>query len=270
MKSFRLLMLLCWACFEPFLVAGSSPVRISLKGKEQKLLKIIVTQDASVHVTGYKGSDLIISTKEDTAATHVTGYVDISELAVSVSKQSYTDFAPRILETGGMIEMVLQYTNSNDINIQIPKQTHFALQFVSHLPQSSLILSRLSGELTISANVPSIVVDRITGPLSLIADGLNLKKTISISHINWDNGKPGSLKLFITALNADVALSLPSSLKASLNLKAPHNSIYSDLPGKQLKHISDDHGNLVMNFNGGGASIFVTTEYGNITLRKEP
>jgi len=269
MNTLRILLLLACACLETFMANASIPIRISLKGKEQKLLKIIILQDASVDVKGYKGSDLTIMGKVDTVAGRPNGYTDISALAVPVNKTESTDFTPRSRETNEIIELILQPTNDNHITIQVPEKTHFSLQFVSHLPQSVLSLTDLAGELTISANVPSIIISDITGPISLNTMGINLKQTITVKHIQWRNAQEGKPLFFIGAFNADVVFYVPRKFKAALNLNAPHNCIYSNLPSDQFKRSNPGKGSLLLAANGGGAQIFITTEYGNILLKEE-
>ncbi|HEY5327550.1 MAG TPA: hypothetical protein VIJ27_11170 [Mucilaginibacter sp.] len=271
MKTLRLALLLGCACFNSLVAIASSPIRISLKGKEHKLLKIIILQDASVHVKGYKGNDLIITGKDDAPLKQSNNYINISSLAVQLNNPGYSGFNPQIRENNEMIVLVLQPTDENDISIQVPEQMHFSLQFVSHLPHSELSLTNLSGELMISANVPSIFINNISGPLSLNSAGINLKKVINIKNIDWDKINSGAGHVFaISALNADVNLYLPAKLKASLNLNAIHNRVYSDLPPGQLKFDNLKNGAVAADLNGGGTKIFITSGYGNILLQKEP
>jgi len=270
MKSLNITILLVCACFGTLLADAVKPFHFSLKCKELKLLKIIILQDASVHINGYDGSELLITGKNDTSTGPINGYHDISALAAQIHKSTSADFAPRIIENNGMIEMILQTTDANDITIQLPKRTHFSLQFVSHLPKSMLSLTGLYGELMISADVPSVFINNISGPLSLTSAGINLKKVINISHVRWNKaGHDNSPLLFIASLNADVNLCVPPGLKASLNLKATHNRVYSDLPSHQLNYESSKNGDLAVKLNGGGTQVFITTEYGNILLKKE-
>jgi hypothetical protein len=269
MNITRVVLLLICACLETFTVTASSPIRFSLKGKEQKLLKIIIVQDASVNVKGYAGTDLTIIGSVDTISRQPDGYTDISALAVPVNAPAYTDFNPKIRETNETVEIILQPTNDNDIAIQIPQKIHFSLQFVSRLPQSVLSLSHLAGELMVSANVPSIVIGDVTGPVSLNTMGTNLKQIITIRHVQWSKVKQEHPLFFIGAFNADVVFYVPSYLKASLNLTAPHSRIYSDLPANQFKRFDAGNGRLTLQTNGGGSQIFITTEYGNIIVRKE-
>ncbi|WP_158826905.1 hypothetical protein [Mucilaginibacter lacusdianchii] len=269
MKTLRIVLLLACVCLETFVVNASSPIRVSLKGKEQKLLKIIILQDASVDVRGYKGSDLTITGKVDTVVKLPDGYTDISALAVPVNKTESTEFSPRSRETNEFIELILQPTNDNHITIQVPEKTHFSLQFVSHLPQSVLSLTSLTGELMISANVPSVVISDITGPVSLNTMGINLKQTITVRHVQWRNAQEGKPLFFIGAFNADVVFYVPRKLKASLNLNAPHNRIYSNLPPDQFTRSNTGKGSVMLAADRGGAQVFITTEYGNILLKEE-
>jgi len=269
MKSLHIIILLVCASFASFSADAATPFRFSLKGKEQKFLTIIILREASVHIKGYDASDLLVTEAKDISSASMSGYKDISTLATDLSKPTTKDIIPQVFENDNSIRMTFQQQDANDITIQLPKRTPFTLIFTSHLPQSVLSLTDLYGELKINANVPSILISSISGPLSLTSAGLNLKKVISISHIYWNKAQPASPMFFISSLNADVNLYLPSGLRATLNLKATHNRVYSDLAESQLKIIDLKNGNIAADMNGGGAQIFVTTEYGNIVLLKE-
>lgn len=269
MKKIILLMLMAFVSQTINAQSSNNNVNISVKDKKDKFLKLFLNQNASYYVEGYDGDELIIEPSYHpitiSSPKEAAGLKNISLLVRQPILTISDKLTPVIYERGQTIEVHFAGTSYNSFLVKLPKKMHFGFNFGSTFPNSKLSLKDLTGEVELSGNIPTIEINNISGPLTLIAGGLNLPKRIVITNIIWQkNAKP----FYISSLKDDVDISLPKELQTNLTVRILHGSVYSDLKLLSAKPSSDK--NIFLGeLNGGGIPIYISTDYGDVFVRKQ-
>jgi hypothetical protein len=134
----------------------------------------------------------------------------------------------------------------------------------------NIIVESLDGNIDVTNNSGKITLTDIKG--SVIASGGMPNSPISIDFLEFSESTPSS----ITSTNEKVSLTLPSSTKATLRLKATKGEIYSDLnldlKSEQQKTSIGNSTSIdnwmIGKLNGGGQILTITTLHSDIHLIK--
>jgi len=161
-------------------------------------------------------------------------------------------------------------TNKVTVLARVPRMADLYLETVNN---GEIIVSNISGNLELGNINGPITATGIMG--SVIAESVN--DTIDISFDGIDDVNAASLE----SMNGDLILHLPGNVGVQLRLDNSTGEIYSDFevevqPTKPTVERKDDRGGvsvriesvIVVNINGGGPVIRLTTLHGDIHILK--
>jgi hypothetical protein len=252
MKKYLLLMLLSTSLYTAAYAQDYKVNRTSGK----------VTLDlASVEIEGYNGNEIIFSSTREKPETdpraqglraiNGAGYTDNTGLGISVTNS-------------GSTTEVHQVTGSVSVKVRVPRGILISLACHRLSGAGKIAFRNLSNEIEIATDYNTIVLENVTGPLSVRA----LYGSVEAKFAGVVKGP-----IAIASVYSTVDVSLPGSTKANIRLSSSHGEIMAaaDLNMVLEKNASSDmitYGNTVNGkLNGGGADIKLTSEYAKIYLR---
>jgi predicted membrane protein len=156
----------------------------------------------------------------------------------------------------------LHRTNSPDIKVLVPKGMIVSYEYSSQYG-NKVIFSNMSNEIEVSANYNSVVLDNVTGPLTV-------KSVYGHVEAVFDNQIKGPIS--IISIYGYVDVSLPVTIKADLKLDTSYGEIFA-APEFKIE-FEDTSGSrkgerVVGKINGGGIKMDFTCNYGKVYLRKK-
>ncbi len=215
-----------------------------------------------VTVEGYDGNEIIFTSKggrngkderaEGLRAVNSLGLDDNTGLGIHVN------------DKGNIVEVFqLRKTEAPDITVQVPKGVIVSFKHESEYGGKARFVN-LPNEIEVSAIYNSVVLDHVTGPL-----------TVETTYGNVTADLDGALKdpLSIVSIYGFIDITLPQATKADLRLSTSYGDIFA-APEFNLKVAAtngmDVYGDKVNGtINGGGIKIDLTSNYGKIYLRKK-
>lgn len=276
---FTLIMFLISYSGIAFAQKASNSFTFPAKGKQI----IIDAKEASMDIEGYDGNDLII---EPYIPLRYVSFTEANKGLTLISEiipESNTINPTIIKQDASLISILLPKGECRHLNIKIPRNAHFKVDFSDTSPNGKISLKNLSGELELSGSIKVIEVSHISGPLTISAggDGYNAGATekIIVSHLQFSessllSNSPVPLLNIISAL-ANVEVSIPENLKATIQVDVPYGGeLFSDLnlippkpkPGAYTPPIKNK---FIGELNGGGKMIVINAGYGNVFIRKQ-
>lgn len=250
-------------------------LKYQVKGKQV----IIDDQEASLAIEGYDGDELIIepyiSTVTEKIPSDATG---LSLLQSAIEKEDNIVHPEVLKNEANLFSIRFLKSNCRHLRIKIPQNAHLKVSFVIGSPEAKVSFTNLAGELEVEGASPIIELNYITGPVILspgkTGHGIGASEKIIVSHLymqkhnNIDKDTPF---LNIITNYADVDISLPESLKATIQVNLPYYSnLYSDLNIiPQKSNIPLVKGRYTGELNGGGEMIAVNSTFGNVFIRKQ-
>lgn len=231
---------------------------------------------SDVNIQGYDGNEIILSAPE------LTEKDERAEGLKLISGSGLTDNTGlnlSVRENAGSIDV--DYVGKQEgvtINVKVPNTMSLKITTTGVMhPDGAVNVKDFKGELEVSTMYNTISLENITGPV-------NAKTIYGELNAKLGSGVKGPISL--VALFTFVDVSIPSSLKANVNLSSQEGNIYAaeglhiarEIPKE--KPVSDEQ-NLSLpkepgrssdikgTLNGGGLDLIVKTTYGKIYLRKE-
>jgi len=163
-------------------------------------------------------------------------------------------------------------TRKIDLDIQVPVNCSMKLSTVN---DGNISVSNVHGELDVNNTNGSVTLKEISG--SVVAHALNGDILVTMNEVNPD--KPMSF----SSLNGEIDVTLPSTVKASLQISDEQGEVYSDFDMQMEKSkpvveespakkggrykVTLDKG-MKGTINGGGQEIQFKNFNGNIYIRK--
>lgn len=231
--------------------------KISVSGS--KTLKIYDVN--KVAIEGHSGSEIIFSTEsksnsqseraEGLQAISAMGLVDNSGIGLSV------------VENGDVIEVnPMSKRSSPRFTIKVPSNVKIYYEHsTSH--GSKLTIKDVSSELEISTNHNSVLLENVTGPLTVNTVHGKIEATFtSVSQSN---------PISIMSVHGLVDVALPSATKADLSLKSSWGEIFTDMKiefendEENLRKVTST--NIRGKLNGGGVNMTLASTHNNVYLR---
>jgi hypothetical protein len=247
----------------------------------------ISSKDASLDIVGYDGDDLVIQAFSEAPVPKAPSAASGLTL---ISSGTVTDgsFKPEIKqETDKVLSINIPRSGFKNIRVLVPKNAYLNVIFASPVkpqttsstdrPQTKISLSKLRGELDIIGSASIILLNDVTGPITIDAkdNGLSTASAQKVIITNFNpaktnpaqNGKPKPL-INIIARYADVDISLPRDIKANIRGDITYGDLYSDL----FLAATDEgsaKGQYTGILNGGGNIISIYAGYGNVYIRQQ-
>ena len=215
-----------------------------------------------VTVEGHSGNEIIFSSTE--------GKHDKDERAEglrginSLGLEDNTGLGINVADNGSVIQVrQLKKTSSPHIKILVPKGVIVSYEHASQYGGDAEF-KNLSNEIEVSAQYNSVLLDNVTGPLTV--------KTIYGS-VDAIFGTTINDPISIVSVYGHVDVTLPQATKADLKLSTSYGEILVAPEFKiavetqnGMESISDKVSGKI---NGGGLNIDLSANYGKIYLRKK-
>lgn len=151
--------------------------------------------------------------------------------------------------------------NCEALTVYVPRNVDIVVSGTS-MHSDGIKVSDISSELNISALHQNVVLENVTGPMSI--------KTVygQIEGSLGDVNQNGSISLHAVYGLVDIAI--PTNTKAKLEVQAPYGEIYSNLDidfdsNGELKTLTGKK--IKGSLNGGGVPMFLKATYDNVYLR---
>ena len=253
------------------LTKATLPIKLSLKEKKEKYTEIY-TYNVSVYVEGYNGEEVSIEPyvlpSRNNLPAAAAWLKDITPLTIKDRLRPNAETF--ITEYADFYRVNIGVTDYKALLIRVPRDMHLKLSSTGSIPGNKMVLNDLNGKLEVGGSMPFIEVSNITGPLTVGSNNIGNTK-IKIKDVKWNAPTSASDKftILVSSYAGAIDIEVPEQLKANFNLRSNYGEVYSDLGISPKFPESNAQNYLLSQLNGGGTVISVTTEYGNIFLRKE-
>lgn len=215
-----------------------------------------------VTVEGHNGNEIIFTSKshESKEDDRAKGLRAIN----SAGLEDNTGLGINVTEKDGLIVVSqLRKMNSPEITIRVPKGLIVAYKYESQY-SDKVTFRNVENEIEISANYNSILLDNVTGPVTVQAVYGNVDAVFS-------NNVKGPVSIVSIYGHVDVAM--PATIKANIKMSTSYGEIFVspdfkievEKEGEWVKYSDRVTGKI----NGGGMNIDFRSDYGKIYFRKK-
>jgi len=249
-------------------------INVSFSDPSKPGLLTAYVNAGSITIKGYSGKEVVVEAKLKDQPSRASGRESIPDKAKGM-KRITANLTGLVVEeeNNEMKVYVSGHENEVDLNIQVPFQT--SLKVISH-EGGPVLVEKVTGEIEATCSDGDLTLRNISG--SAIANAYDGELVVIFDQI--DPGKPMSF----SAYDGDVDVTFPSTLKATLMIKASEGEIYSDFeidlraaPKQQVKDERKGGGKYRISFgeyvtgaiNGGGPEFQFVTYDGNVYIRKK-
>lgn len=228
----------------------------------------------SITIKGYSGKEVVIEANLKDRTSRASGRDRIPDKAKGMKRITANLTGLVVEEENNEMKIyVAGHDNEVDLNIQVPFQT--SLKVASH-EGGPVIVEKVTGEIEATCSDGDLTLKNISG--SVVANAYDGELVVSFDQI--DPGKPMSFSSY----DGDVDVTFPSTVKATVMIKASEGEIFSDFeidlktaPKQQVKDERRAGGKYRISFgeyvtgaiNGGGPEFQFVTYDGNVYLRKK-
>jgi len=273
---------ICFSIFTILLFAGtfafgqqatSDRVSISFSDPSQPGFVKIYVESGSITVKGYNGKEVIVEAKMRDEPSR-TAEEEIPEKAKGMKRITANQTGLVIEEESNEMNIyVADSGNEVDLSIQVPIRT--SLKVYSN-EGGDVLVENVTGEIEAGNSDGDLTLRNISG--SAVANAYDGELVVSFAQI--DPGKPMSF----SAYDGDIDVTFPSTVKATVMIKADDGEIYSDFeidlktsPRQQVKDERKAGGRYRISFgeyvtgaiNGGGPEFQFVTYDGSVYIRKK-
>ncbi len=231
--------------------------KIAVSDKNGKFT--INVHDCDLQIIGHDGNEILITAK---------GYEKPPERAKGLkplynSAVDNTGIGLSVQESGGNLTIQKATRGDIDYTIKIPSTMHVSIS-ETNWHGDNFTIENISGEIEVNAKSSDIKMKGVSGPV--VANTTN--GDIDIVYKTLNQEKPNAIK----SINGHVDITLPSSAKSSVKLRAMNGEIFTNFD--VAMKTSEDNinvyggGKIEGAINGGGVEIKLNTINDNIYLRK--
>lgn len=249
-------------------------IKYSFKGKTDPFVELQIYGTA-IYIEGYDGDELTIepyNIELSKAGTEdAPGLTNITSIVQNDPINGGSFGTPVIKEYPQQVQISMTDIYHKALLIKLPRNIHLKLVSGSMQSETRMIsLKDLTGELEISGAAAITELNNITGPLTFSSNAIYSSKII-ITKVKWNNNDINTKRtsLNISCYAADIDISIPENIKATVNINTTNGEIYSDLNMVRKYPASNALNNFSGDLNGGGIPIIIITNYGNVFLRKQ-
>ncbi len=277
-KSHMYLGVITFLLFAVTVVHAQQPsgdrVNVAFSDPSKPGLVTAYVQDGSITIKGYSGKEVVVEAKLKDQPSTASGRGTIPDKAKGM-KRITANLTGLVVEEENN-EMKIYCTGHDhevDLNIQVPFQTSLKVACYEGGP---VLVEKVTGEIEATCSDGDLTLRNISG--SAVANAYDGELVVSFDQI--DSGKPMSF----SAYDGDVDVTFPSTVKATVMIKASEGEIFSDFeidlrtaPKQQVKDERKAGGGYRISFgeyvtgaiNGGGPEFQFVTYDGNVYIRKK-
>ncbi len=249
-------------------------INVSFSDPSKPGLVTAYVNAGSITIKGYSGKEVIIEAKMQGQPTRSRGRDDIPDKAKGMKRITANLTGLVVEEEDNKMRIhVSQHDDEVDLNIQVPFQT--SLKVVCH-EGGPVLVEKVTGEIEATCSEGDLTLKNISG--SAVANAYDGELVVSFDRI--DPNKPMSF----SAYDGDIDVTFPSTVKATVMIKASDGDIYSDFeidvratPKQQVTDERKAGGKYRISFgeyvtgaiSGGGPEFQFVTYDGNVYIRKK-
>lgn len=253
--------------------APNDRVNVSFSDPSKPGFVKVYVESGSITVKGYNGKEVIVEAKLLDMSARTTKE-EIPEKAKGMKRITANQTGLVVEEENNeMTVYVASRDNEVDLSVQVPIRT--SLKVYSN-EGGDVLVENVTGEIEASNSDGDLTLRNISG--SAVANAYDGELVVSFDQI--DPGKPMSFSSY----DGDVDVTFPSTVKATVMIKANEGEIYSDfaidLKASQRQQVKDERktgGRYRISFgeyitgaiNGGGPEFQFVTYDGNVYIRKK-
>ena len=249
-------------------------INVSFSDPSKPGLVTAYVNAGSITIKGYSGKEVIIEAKMQDQPARSRRRDQIPDKAKGMTRITANLTGLVVEEEDNKMRIhVSQHDNEVDLNIQVPFQT--SLKVACH-EGGPVLVEKVTGEIEATCSEGDLTLKDISG--SAVANAYDGELAVSFDRI--DPNKPMSF----SAYDGDIDVTFPSTVKATVMIKASDGDIYSDFeinlratPKQQVKDERKAGGKYRISFgeyvtgaiNGGGPEFQFVTYDGNVYIRKK-
>jgi hypothetical protein len=234
----------------------------------------VYVESGGITVKGYSGKDVIIDTTIGEKRSIEEEQEEIPEKAKGMKRITANRTGMVVEENNNKMKIyVAAIDDEVNLDIQVPART--SLKLYSN-EDGDVIVENVAGEIEAANSDGNLTLTNISG--SAVAHAYDGELIVSFNQI-----EPGTPMSF-SAYDGDIDVTFPSTVKATVMIKADDGDIYSDFeidlkaaPKKQVKDERKTGGNYRISFgeyvtgtiNGGGPEMQFVSFDGDIYIRKK-
>ena len=234
----------------------------------------VYVESGSITVRGYNGKDVIIATALKDKKSTKQEQEEVPEKAKGMKRITANRTGLVVEEENNEMKIyVAARDNEVNLDIQVPIRT--SLKLFSN-EDGDVLVENVTGEIEAANSDGNLTLRNISG--SAVAHAYDGELVVTFNQIDPD--KPMSF----SAYDGDIDVTFPSTVKATVMIKADDGNIYSDFeidlqaaPKKQVKDERKTGGRYRISFgeyvtgtlNGGGPEIQFVSFDGDIYIRKK-
>lgn len=248
-------------------------VSVSFSDASQPGFVKVYVDSGSITVKGYNGKEVIVEAKMRGEPAR-TSEEEIPEKARGMKRITANQTGLVVEEENNEMNIyVAGSDNEVDLSIQVPIRT--SLKVYSN-EGGDVLVENVTGEIEAGNSDGNLTLRNISG--SAVANAYDGELVVSFAQV--DPGKPMSF----SAYDGDIDVTFPSTVKATVMIKAGEGEIYSDfeidlqaIPRQRMKDERKTGGRYRISFgeyvtgniNGGGPEFQFVTYEGNVYIRKK-
>lgn len=236
--------------------------------------KVIISKVNEVDIVGHNGTEVIVmgKSRKENEDERANGLRVIN----GSGKEDNTGLGLSAVKEGNelTIEQISKNTEGR-FTIKIPQGVSVLYEHNRH-EGDDLNIKDISGEIEVTAHFNDVKLENVTGPMSINTIHGDIEAVFS--KVNQSN--PSTIR----SSHGFIDVTLPSSTKANLKLRASHGDMMTDFNiSRNVKGVKtvgkkdddcggcDNHSSSRMTgmINGGGVLIDLYTSHSNIYLRKK-
>jgi hypothetical protein len=234
----------------------------------------VYVESGGITVKGYNGKDVIIDATIGEKSSIEEEQEEMPEKAKGMKRITASRTGMVVEENNNKMKVyVAAIDDEVNLEIQVPVRT--SLKLFSN-EGGDVLVENMTGEIEAVNSDGNLTLTNISG--SAVAHAYDGELVVSFTQI--DPGKPMSF----SAYDGDIDVTFPSTVKATVMIKADDGDIYSDFeidlkasPKKRVKDERDTGGQYRISFgeyvtgtiNGGGPEIQFVSFDGDIYIRKK-
>ncbi|MES2061646.1 MAG: hypothetical protein V4456_06980 [Bacteroidota bacterium] len=236
----------------------------------------LITKNASLEIIGTDDDKLVIESAVSEMLPEIPADAAGLQLISSAIKSENGSFTPQMVKYDDKLMVInIPESQCRHYRIKVPKGGHLKIAFDISSPYGKVSFTNLSGELEASGNAPVINFSYVTGPLTLSCGetgfSIGASTQINISHLQFKNTAYNKDTPFINIISsyADVNISLPNNIGASLQVDSQYGNLYSTLnfvTNLKMPPVKNRYYGLL---NSGGRVLTINSTYGSIYIRGE-
>lgn len=265
---------------------SSAPFRVKLYREDEPVYFTLAQTSADIE--GYDGDEITVEAVASTepAPPAAAGLKQI--ILPGRPKEENLNISPRMQESNSAMRISIPPGNYRHLLIKVPRTALVFVQIQTDLNDGRIKVNNVNS-IQINGIIQFIDINNISNFVVEVGEGwrgMRNNGRISVSNVRWTddpvivNGKPNHRTCIIKTVNNDVVLSATDNSKTNIIFSSMYAQTYSNL-NTEVFSSSGDEADLFRQYNdaplrlrvlklgGGGVNTIISTNYGNVFIKKQ-